>query len=145
MVAHLPPAEAASKRADALQLRLDRAVDGWTSGELDYAVMKRIKDTLVPQIAQAERESDKHLDEPGVEAATKLTREDGRAQWDAMSVTLKRTVLDTLQVTVVINKSSRRGPSTCPFRLQHHRRLPGREADRTSAELGQFVSGRRVD
>lgn len=103
-------ARRATQRVDELQQRLDEAADSHAEGRIDIRALERITARLAPELEAARRERDAAARALDVETLRPLAGPEARARWDAMPVSARRAVLETLGVEVVLQPRKLHGP-----------------------------------
>lgn len=103
-----------AKRCDELQGRLDEAADSQADGKITTRALERITARITPQLEAAQRERDAALRSLDVETLRPLAGPEAAARWEAMPVTVRRAVLETLGIEVVILPRQKHGPGFEP-------------------------------
>jgi DNA invertase Pin-like site-specific DNA recombinase len=101
-------------RCDELQRRLDEAADSQADGKITIRQLERITARLMPEIEAARRERDAAVRSLDVEALRQLAGPEAAARWEAMPVSARRAVLETLGMEVVILPRTKHGPGFEP-------------------------------
>jgi site-specific DNA recombinase len=99
-----------AKRCDELQGRLDEAADSQADGKITTRALERITARIAPQLEAARRERDAAVRSLDVEALRPLAGPQAAARWDAMPVSARRAVLETLGIEVVLLPREKHGP-----------------------------------
>lgn len=102
------------KRCDELQGRLDAAADSQADGKITIGQLERITARLMPELEAAKRERDAAAKALDVELLRELAGPEGSQRWDAMPVSARRAVLETLKVEVVLMPRKKHGPGFEP-------------------------------
>lgn len=101
-------------RCDDLQRRLDDAADSQADGKIPIATLERITARLSPQLEVAQRKRDAAIRSLDVEMLRPLAGPEAELRWEALSVTQRRAVLETLGIEVVLLRREKRGPGFEP-------------------------------
>ncbi len=107
-----------ARRCDELQGRLDEAADSQADGKITTGQLERITARIAPQLEAARRERDAELRALDVEVLRPLAGPEAAQRWDAMTVTQRRAVLETLGVAVVLLPRAKHGPGFEPETVQ---------------------------
>jgi site-specific DNA recombinase len=100
-----------TEQCEKLQQRLDEAADSQADGKITIRQLERITARVAPQLAAAQRERDAALRGLDVEELRPLAGPEAAACWDAMSVTQRRAVLQTIGLeAVVLRPREKHGP-----------------------------------
>jgi site-specific DNA recombinase len=102
---------------DALRARLDSAADSFAGGHIDAAQLHRITARLRPELEVAQRNEQRTVRGVAPALLEDLAGPVARERWDAMDVTQRRAVLQTLGVEVVIHPA-RGGSSFKPHAIE---------------------------
>ncbi|CAH0311209.1 recombinase family protein [Rhodococcoides fascians] len=106
-------AAAAGERVSAIRARLDGAADMYAAEKIDASQLARISERLTRELEEAEGIAIR-ADTPRALTIMKMAESgDVRASWDALELSQRRAVLETLQVQVVIHRA-RGGPGFKP-------------------------------
>lgn len=98
-----------------LQRRLDEAADSQADGKITIGQLERITARLEPQLVAAKRERDAALRGLDVEQLRPLVGPGAAASWEAMPVTQRRAVLQTIGLeAVVLDPRKKHGPGFEP-------------------------------
>ena len=103
----------ARERAETLRARLDTAADEYAAGNITAAQLRRISETLRPQLADAERKAAEAVRGVDPDALAELVGEDAERRWQALTVAQQRAVLETIGLVVTI-MPTRQGPGFDP-------------------------------
>jgi len=105
-------------RCDELQRRLDEAADSQADGKITTRQLERITARLMPDLEAAQRERDSAIRSLDVEAIRPLAGPEASARWDAMPVSTRRAILETLGVEFVLLPRVKHGPGFEPETVQ---------------------------
>jgi site-specific DNA recombinase len=97
-------------RCDDLQRRLDEAADSQADGKITTRQLERITARLMPELQAAQRERDTAIRALDVEALRPLAEPEAAVRWEAMAVSARRAVLETLGIEVVLLPREKHGP-----------------------------------
>jgi site-specific DNA recombinase len=97
-------------RCDELQRRLDEAADSQADGKITTRQLERITARLMPELQAAQRERDTAIRALDVETLRPLAEPEAAARWEAMAVSARRAVLETLGIEVVLLPREKHGP-----------------------------------
>ena len=103
-----------AKRCDELQRRLDEAADSQADGKITTRQLERITARITPQLEAAQRERDAEPRSLDVEVLKPLAGPQAAARWEAMTVTQRRAVLETIGIEVVLLPREKHGPGFEP-------------------------------
>ena len=107
-----------AKRCDELAGRLDDAADSQADGKITIRQLERITARITPQLEAARRERDAAVRSLDVETLRPLAGPQAAARWEAMPVTTRRAVLQTLGMEVVLLPREKHGPGFEPETVQ---------------------------
>lgn len=99
---------------DELQRRLDEAADSQADGKISIRQLERITARLMPELEAARRERDTAVRSLDVETLRELAGPQANERWDAMPVSARRAVLETLGIEVVLMPRKKHGPGFEP-------------------------------
>lgn len=104
--------------------RLDEAADSYSDGKITTDQLARITSKLRPQIDAATAELRRHQRSLDIQSLTDLAGPKASERWLSMEVTQRRAVLETLNLKVILQRVTRRGPGFDPesvgFEWQPH-------------------------
>lgn len=103
-----------SDRCDELQQRLDEAADSQADGKISIRQLERITARLAPELEATRRERDAAVQSLDIEVLRKLAGPKAAENWEAMSVSARRAVLETLGMEVVLMPREKHGPGFEP-------------------------------
>jgi site-specific DNA recombinase len=103
-----------SDRCEELQRRLDEAADSQADGKITIRQLERITARLAPELAAARRERDAAVQSLDFEVLRKLAGPRADEAWEAMPISARRAVLETLGMEVVITPRAKHGPGFEP-------------------------------
>ncbi|BBZ45456.1 recombinase family protein [Mycobacterium parmense] len=103
-----------SDRCDELQQRLDEAADSQADGKITIRQLERITAKLAPELEATRRERDAAVQSLDLEVLRQLAGPRAAETWDAMPVSAKRAVLETLGMEVVLMPREKHGPGFEP-------------------------------
>ncbi|MBG6095951.1 recombinase family protein [Nocardioides luteus] len=106
-----------TERAASLRQRLDDAAEDYADGLIDREQMRRITARLQPELEHAEDERRQASTAVGVDVLQPLAEDGAEDRWDAMGITERRAVLETLGLRVRVNRQ-RRGPGFDPNSIE---------------------------
>jgi hypothetical protein len=101
-------------RCDELKRRLDEAADSQADGKITTRQLERITARLMPELEAAQRERDAAVRSLDVESLRALAGPEAAARWEAMPVSARRAVLETLAIEVVLLPREKHGPGFEP-------------------------------
>lgn len=107
-----------ARLCDELQGRLDEAADSQADGKITTRALERITARITPQLDNARRERDAAVRALDVEALRPLAGPEAAARWQAMPVTARRAVLETLGLEVLLLPRKKHGPGFEPETVQ---------------------------
>jgi hypothetical protein len=107
-------ARRALDRAKEIQRKLDAAADSHALDKISLRSLERITARWAPELAAAKLASSVAVRSVDIETLRKLAGPDAAVQWEAMTVSTKRAVLETLGVTVSILPRKLHGPGFEP-------------------------------
>ncbi|OBG51475.1 recombinase family protein [Mycolicibacterium fortuitum] len=107
-------AQRSAQRCEEIQRRLDDAADSYADGRIDTRQLERITARLTPELEAARHERDAAVRSLDLEVLRPLAGPEAAACWEAMPVTVRRAVLETLGVEVVILPRTKHGPGFEP-------------------------------
>lgn len=102
------------ERARALRQRLDEAADSFADGAITKAQLERITARTRPDLEDAEAKRSAAVVSLDLEVLRDLAGPMAREKWEAMHVTQRRAVVETLGMRVIIDRVKRRGPGFDP-------------------------------
>lgn len=117
---------AALERAEALRIRQGEAADDFADEVITRDQLRRITQKLARQIGEAQAEA-RRLQPVDMSALDGLVGPQAAEKWPPLTVQRKRRVLEALQLRVVIDPVSRRGPGFDATTIRvgwHGRELP---------------------
>jgi site-specific DNA recombinase len=114
-----------SEQCDRLQQRLDEAADSQADGKISIQQLERITARLTPQLEVARHERDAAVQSLDIEALRKLAGPKAAENWEAMSVSARRAVLETLGIEVVLMPREKHGPGFEPDTVRVVWRIDG--------------------
>lgn len=103
-----------SDRCEQLQQRLDEAADSQADGKITIGQLERITARLVPELEVTRRERDAAVQSLDIEVLRKLAGPKAAQYWEAMSISARRAVLETLSMEVVLMPREKHGPGFEP-------------------------------
>lgn len=98
------------RRCDDLQRRLDEAADSQADEKITIRALERITARLQPELEAAQRERDSAVRSLDMEALRPLAGPQAADRWEAMPVSARRRVLETLGMRVVLLPRTKHGP-----------------------------------
>ncbi|MGV0772293.1 recombinase family protein [Mycobacterium syngnathidarum] len=107
-------ARQSARRCEEIQRRLDDAADSYAEGRIDTRALERITARLTPELEDARRERDTAVRAVDIDVLRPLAGPEAAACWEAMPVTARRAVLETLRVEVAILPRVKHGPGFEP-------------------------------
>lgn len=102
------------RRAAELRGRLDDAADRYADGLIDARQLERITARIRPDLEAAERAHARATRSLDVSVLRQLAGPTAAKRWDAMPLTTRRAVVETLGIRVHIDRVARRGPGFDP-------------------------------
>ncbi|WP_231639203.1 recombinase family protein [Mycobacterium sp. Marseille-P9652] len=103
-----------SERCDQLQQRLDEAADSQADGKITIRQLERITARLAPELEATRRERDAAVQSLDIDVLRKLAGPKAAENWEAMPVSARRAVLETLGMEVVLIPREKHGPGFEP-------------------------------
>jgi site-specific DNA recombinase len=103
-----------AERCDDLQRRMDEAADSQADGKITTRQLERITARLMPELEAAQRDRDAAVRALDVEVLRPLAGPEAAARWEAMPVSARRAVLETLGIEVVLMPREKHGPGFEP-------------------------------
>jgi len=107
-------ARKAAARCDELQRQLDDAADSYAAGKLNVRMLERITAQLTPELEAAQRARAAATQTLDISLLQPLAGPEAAAQWEEMTVTSQRAVLEALGLEVVILPRIKHGPGFEP-------------------------------
>lgn len=103
-----------SERCDELQQRLDEAADSQADGKINIRQLERITARLAPELEATRRERDAAVQSLDIEVLRELAGPKAAENWEAMPVSARRAVLETLGIEVILMPREKHGPGFEP-------------------------------
>jgi site-specific DNA recombinase len=103
-----------SERCEELQRRLDEAADSMADGKITTRQLERITAKLMPALEGARHDRDAAVRSLDIEAIRPLAGPEAANRWDAMPVSARRAVLETLGIEVILMPRAQHGPGFEP-------------------------------
>jgi site-specific DNA recombinase len=107
-----------SLRCEELQRRLDEAADSMADGKITTRQLERITAKLMPDLEAARRDRDAAVRSLDIEALKPLAGPEAANRWDAMPVSARRAVLETLGIEVILTPRKKHGPGFEPESIE---------------------------
>jgi DNA invertase Pin-like site-specific DNA recombinase len=107
-----------TQRCEELQRRLDEAADSMADGKITTRQLERITAKLMPELEAARRDRDAAVRSLDIEALKPLAGPEAVSRWEAMPVSARRAVLETLGIEVVLMPRTKHGPGFEPESIE---------------------------
>jgi site-specific DNA recombinase len=103
-----------AQRCEELQRRLDEAADSQADGKITTRQLERITARLMPELEAAQRDRDAAVRSLDLDTLRPLAGPEAAARWEAMPVSARRAVLETILEAVILEPRTKHGPGFEP-------------------------------